>query len=214
MVDARGHGLSDAPDSGYSDSNHAADLAGLIAALELGCPALMGHSMGASTVAATAAQYPDLVSCAILEDPPWRARPPSPADISRGDDMRKNMFAQKSMTSQELRDWCLEKRPAWDTIELDAWVATKQQFSLHVAEYLGRPCNWKNTVDGVRCSALLVSGDTSAGAIVDQKTSREACSRNSLFEAVTIDGAGHNIRRERFEQYMKAVKEFLDRHKT
>ena len=52
MADARGHGLSDAPESGYSAEDHAADLAGLIQALHLDKPALMGHSMGAATVAA------------------------------------------------------------------------------------------------------------------------------------------------------------------
>ncbi len=47
---------------------------------------------------------------------------------------------------------------------------------------------------------------------MDETTSREVCSRSSLFEAATIDGAGHNIRRERFEQYMGTVSEFLARH--
>ncbi|MCP4687120.1 MAG: alpha/beta hydrolase, partial [Desulfobacterales bacterium] len=53
MYDARGHGLSDAPEAGYSAEDHAADLAGLIQALELKDPrpVLMGHSMGASTAA-------------------------------------------------------------------------------------------------------------------------------------------------------------------
>ena len=69
MPDARGHGLSEAPEGEYTARVHAADLAGLIRALGLGKPALMGHSMGGSTVANTAAFYPDLVACAVLEDP-------------------------------------------------------------------------------------------------------------------------------------------------
>ena len=35
MVDARGHGLSDAPESGYASEDHAADIAGVIQALGL-----------------------------------------------------------------------------------------------------------------------------------------------------------------------------------
>jgi pimeloyl-ACP methyl ester carboxylesterase len=73
MADARGHGLSDAPEGGYTSQEHAADLAGLIEALGLDRPTLMGHSMGASTVAATAVCYPELAACAVLEDPPWFA---------------------------------------------------------------------------------------------------------------------------------------------
>lgn len=36
MVDARGHGLSDKPEDGYTADDYAADFAGLIEALELG----------------------------------------------------------------------------------------------------------------------------------------------------------------------------------
>src|ERR671936_61945 len=49
MPDARGHGRSDAPPSGYSSADHAQDLAGLIRALGLATPAVGGHSMGAAT---------------------------------------------------------------------------------------------------------------------------------------------------------------------
>jgi N-formylmaleamate deformylase len=72
MPDARGHGLSDAPETGYDTVDQVADLVGFIRALELERAGLMGHSMGANTVAFTAATHPDLVSYAILEDPPWR----------------------------------------------------------------------------------------------------------------------------------------------
>src|SRR4051794_8028698 len=49
MIDARGHGQSDAPAEGYGSAEHAADVAGVIAALGLRRPALLGHSMGAAT---------------------------------------------------------------------------------------------------------------------------------------------------------------------
>src|SRR5262245_21756317 len=67
MPDSRGHGLSDVPETGYSVEDRAADLAGLIQALDLDKPALLGHSMGAETSAAVAAYYPGLISRALLE---------------------------------------------------------------------------------------------------------------------------------------------------
>ena len=73
LPDARGHGLSDQPPTGYAPQDHAADVAGLIRGLGLERPILIGHSMGAGVAATVAAHYPDLVAGAILEDPPWRA---------------------------------------------------------------------------------------------------------------------------------------------
>ena len=78
MYDARGHGLSDAPETGYSTDDHVEDLAGLIRALELDKPILMGHSMGARTVGWTVAKYPDIARAAILEDPGLHRRTQQP----------------------------------------------------------------------------------------------------------------------------------------
>src|ERR1051325_10647420 len=52
MVDARGHGHSDAPGQGYGPLNHAADLHGVITELGLQRPAVLGHSMGGATALA------------------------------------------------------------------------------------------------------------------------------------------------------------------
>lgn len=69
MYDARGHGKSDAPDTGYDMDSRVADLAGLIHSLGLVDPILFGHSMGGSTVAWTAANHPALPQAVILEEP-------------------------------------------------------------------------------------------------------------------------------------------------
>jgi pimeloyl-ACP methyl ester carboxylesterase len=67
--DARGHGLSDAPESGYGPDDRAADLVGLLDALEVENPVLFGHSMGGDTVLATAAAHPDLPRAVVAVDP-------------------------------------------------------------------------------------------------------------------------------------------------
>ncbi len=61
MYDARGHGLSEAPPS-MEMEDFAADLAGLVQALHLDHPYLMGESMGALTVALAAGGHPRLAS--------------------------------------------------------------------------------------------------------------------------------------------------------
>jgi pimeloyl-ACP methyl ester carboxylesterase len=62
--DARHHGLSDSPNDG--SIGDAADLVALVEALGLVRPALIGHSMGAGTVAQAAGERPELFRCAIL----------------------------------------------------------------------------------------------------------------------------------------------------
>lgn len=211
MVDARGHGLSDAPETGYLSSDHAADVAGLIEALDLKGTAIMGHSMGAATAAAVASGYPDLVSCAVLEDPPWRSGPLELTDPARREARRKELTAHKSRTPAEIKEWCRKEHPAWHETELDTWVVAKQQFNLRAMNVLNANWDWKTTVDSIRCPTLVIAADTSKGALVDEKAAREFTARNRGIEVVRINGAGHNIRREAYEQYMAAVQKFLSR---
>ena len=67
--DLRGHGHSDAPPSGYTSADMAADLAGLREALGIGPAYLVGHSFGAVVATHTAALYPDAVRGLVLSDP-------------------------------------------------------------------------------------------------------------------------------------------------
>ena len=69
MYDARGHGRSDAPETGYGVDDRVADLVGVVEAFDLTNPVLLGHSMGGSTVACAAATRPDLPRAVVLEDP-------------------------------------------------------------------------------------------------------------------------------------------------
>lgn len=68
MVDARGHGQSDAPEACYTLPQMAADLRGVIAGLGLRQPAVIGHSMGGGITLALAGLYPDVPGAIILED--------------------------------------------------------------------------------------------------------------------------------------------------
>lgn len=67
--DARGHGRSDAPETGYGMDDRVADLIGVLDALGVDEAVLVGHSMGGSTVASTAAGHPDRVRGVVMIDP-------------------------------------------------------------------------------------------------------------------------------------------------
>ena len=60
-IDQRGHGRSDAPESGYDLETAVADLRGLIETLELERPVLVGQSWGATVVLELAWQHPESI---------------------------------------------------------------------------------------------------------------------------------------------------------
>jgi pimeloyl-ACP methyl ester carboxylesterase len=222
MPDARGHGLSDAPETRYSSEDHAADLSGLIEALDLGQPALMGHSMGASTVAATLVGHPERLTCAILEDPPWFDEN-SPWNRQRADMTEEereaatrkrleDMVAMKSKPREEIMALGREQSPTWDEIEFGPWADSKKQLSPNVLggrSFTRKP--WQDIVSKISCPTLLITADPDK-AIVTPEIAQQAVAMNASIRWVRIEGAGHNIRREQFEAFVQAVTEFLSEH--
>ncbi len=215
MPDARGHGFSDAPDAGYSSEDHAADLADLVRALGLEepAPALLGHSMGAATVAATAAHYPDLVRCAILEDPPWMAGHlgGSPEErAARVEAWRADVLERKAQTREELIAFCHAQNPAWAEVECAPWADSKLQLNLRALQAVGEHLTrWQDVVRKIACPILLITADPGMGAIVTPEVAQEAAGLWRSGRVVHISGAGHNIRREQYGKYLEAVTAFL-----
>ncbi len=211
MVDARGHGLSDAPAEGYGPDDHAADVCGLIAALDLGKPVLIGHSMGASTAAHTAARYPERVGAVVLEDPPWFAEPPIPSDPKAAlAEWQAGIAANKARSVDELIALCREQSPTWDEVEWLPWAESKRQVDPRVVGFAGGWARrWQDVARLITCPALLLTADPERGAIVRPEVAREAAGLMRDCRVVHIPGAGHNIRREQFEQFLAAVRGFL-----
>jgi pimeloyl-ACP methyl ester carboxylesterase len=69
LYDLRGHGMSERPTTGYRIADFVADLAALIARLELRPPVqLVGNSFGGTLALAVAAAHPELVRAITLID--------------------------------------------------------------------------------------------------------------------------------------------------
>lgn len=211
MVDARGHGLSDKPEGGYSADQHAADLAGLIEQLGLERPRLMGHSMGGGTITALAARYPSLPGRIVLEDPPWRTGRGTPEERSAAaDEWRTNLLARQALSVDELVAEGRAVNPAWDEAEFGPWSAAKMQVSPNVVKYITETTTpWSELVPKIACPTLLVTADTALGAIVSPETAQQVQQMNDRIQVAHIPNAGHNVRREQFEEFMRVVQAFL-----
>lgn len=99
-LDARGSGNSDAPTSGYSTVDLAADVAGVIESLGLARYVLVGHSMGGKTAQLLASQRPaGLRGVALIA-----SSPPSPMVIDEA--QRAQMKA--AYADRDSIDWVLD----------------------------------------------------------------------------------------------------------
>ncbi len=201
--DARYHGLSDAPAGGTIAGGE--DLIAVCEALSLHRPAIMGHSMGGRTVARAAGIRPDLFRCAVLEDPPWRDPDPQPPPPFNQPDL-------PSMPVAEIIAYGRERNPMWHEDEFPAWAEAKRQFRPPPGGFAST-ADWREMAAAVAVPTLLAcGGNAERFRIVNSWTAKQAQELNPRIEVVKFEGAGHNVRREAFEGFVAAVREFLGRH--
>ncbi len=212
MPDARGHGQSDGISTGFSLTLLAEDVVTIIKALELQKPFLWGHSMGAITAALVAAEYPALIHAVVLEDPPLFAVPPDepllPTPLPSPDpDFRAMSVAERLATAKAMN-------PTWHPDELPPWAESKAQVDPTVIHHRSeiRQYPWREALQRIECPTLLLTGTPQAGAIVTPEVGAEALALLKAGQGVEIEGAGHNIRRDRYEQTMDTVRTFLRMH--
>jgi pimeloyl-ACP methyl ester carboxylesterase len=216
MLDARGHGLSDKPDSGYSPQTQADDVAAAARALGLEKPALLGHSMGAVVATLTAAQYPDLLSCVLLEDPPWLPSPDATTlrlMAEMGEMWQEELSVTQTQTIEQIIRDGRAANPGRDESEWQPWAESKKQMSLSTFEQMGSISDrWQEAVAAITCPILLLTADPRAGAFASREVATLASQLWRQGEVAHCNGAGHSIRRERFDCYLEAVAGFLDKH--
>jgi len=201
--DARHHGFSDAPEAGPLGGG-GPDLIALVQALGLQKPAIIGHSMGAGAVASAAAARPELFRCAILEDPGWRdltpgtAIPPVPATD------------WQAMTLDEVIAAGKRQNPGWHEDEFPAWARSKLQYRPPRNTVPRLATDWRETAARITIPTLLVcGGNKERGRIVTAHTAEQAKKVCPSLEVVRFEQAGHNVRREAYDEFVAAVTAFL-----
>jgi pimeloyl-ACP methyl ester carboxylesterase len=212
MVDARGHGLSDAPERGYDPLEQAADLAGVMTGLKLSHPIVLGHSMGAMTTLTLAGRYPDLPVAIVLEDPPawWSAdhEPPFTAEWIAG--MRAWIGDLQRQPRETIIAAQRAAAPDWPEVDVAPWADSKLRFSLKFFDHLGPlDIDWRGLIDGIRCPALLITGDPERGALVTPEEAHGLQAWLPQLRTVQIPGAGHSIHRDQSAAFQHAVRHFV-----
>jgi pimeloyl-ACP methyl ester carboxylesterase len=212
MVDARGHGKSARADVPYSSDDQADDLAGVIRALGLERPPVLGHSMGATTTALMAARHPDLPRCVLLEDPPWFLGVPPGADEPVENPWFTWLRTVHTLSYDDLYEGCKTDNPDWDEAEYGPWAESKQQFDVQVLDFVHNTMvhDWRRVVPQITCPLLLITGDAvKHGAIVTPEVAEAIREQARNGQVARIPNAGHSIHRDQFEPYMTVVRAFL-----
>lgn len=215
MVDARGHGKSEAPEEGYTLTVMAGEVAALIKELKLDKPIILGHSMGAITTLTLAGLYPDIARAIVLEDPPpfWMIKVTDKSESPNPNPLAQWIGANKRKTKEELLSEVRTGNPGWDESEIEPWINAKHRYSPKIVRMVSMDdlpaMDFENLVKKISCPTLMLTADSLKGAIVSEKDAAALKQWISQLEVVHIDGAGHNIRRDQFGKYMQAVQAFL-----
>lgn len=221
MYDARGHGKSDRAQGRFGEAERVGDLVGLIEALRLDQPVLIGHSMGAATIAQAAAQYPGLARGIILEDPAWFE--PAPDETP---DQAPQRQAQRRASIADWRAWVQAIQsgtvdfglaqihahsPHWSDLDKGLSLAARRQVELALFDaYPLERSPWRSVVSQIQCPILLLLGDDqSRNAIVTVEQAEQAARLWRRGRWAQIRGAGHSIRYDQFERFIEVVQAFL-----
>ena len=206
MPDARGHGNSSAPDHGYRYDDLAADVMGLIDALGLVTPVLLGHSMGGMTAAVVAGRNPKLLRGLVLADPAFltaeRQREVCESDVAE---------QHRRILSRPRQDFLVEMqgrrgRRSHEIIEL--FVQARFQTSIRAFKVLTPPNpDYMQLITTLDVPSLLVVGDV--GSVVTIEIAEQLAGLNQHLQVVQIEKAGHGIPFDQPERFSVIVQTFL-----
>lgn len=212
MVDARGHGQSDAPEQGYTMADMAGDLRGVIAELGLCRPTVVGHSMGGGTALALAGLYPDVPGAILLEDaaPLGLAAFGRPHDPNRHTRIMERILKNQRLPREQLIAEQRAGTPMWSEVALGLWADAQLRLSPKVTAFDPTVAvDWPVVLRRITCPALLIAADPDRGGMISAEGAAAFRSFVPQLRVITFAGTGHCVRYEQFDRYMDVVRGYL-----
>lgn len=205
MPDARGHGNSSVPDFGYRYEDHANDVAGLINALKLQTPILLGHSMGGMTAAVVASRKPNLLSGLVLADPTFLS--PKVQREVRDSDVAEQHRQILNMSLDEVIADARNRHPNRLGETLEMFARARLQTSMAAFDVLTPPNpDYKKLVSAIDVPSLIVFGDK---GVVSSVVVKELQHLNPRLQAEQIREAGHSVNLDQPERFAAVVESFI-----
>jgi len=205
MPDARGHGNSSVPDFGYRYEDHANDVVGLIKALRLPTPILLGHSMGGMTAAVVASRKPNLLRGLILTDPTFLS--PKVQREVRDSGVADQHRRKLNMSLDEMVADGRNRHPNRSEKTIELFAQARLQTSMAAFDVLTPPNpDYKMLVSAIDVPSLIVFGDR---GLVSSVVAEELQRLNPRLQAEQIREAGHSIHLDQPERFAAVVKSFI-----
>ena len=218
-LDARGHGDSQwAPDGDYSLDAHLRDLDGLVDVLGLEQFILVGHSMGGRNGYAFASLRPEKVKALVIVDTGPEFRPQGEARIRMFRELPDEMDSYQEFATrvQEYtgrpRDqvlgalkYIIRRRP-------DGKWTWKYDKLLRTPGY--RPHSWPpeklwESLQKIRCPTLIIRGGESD--IFAPELMEKMLQVIPVSSSAVVPGAGHLVAGDNPVDFLKALRDLLDR---
>ena len=129
--------------------------------------------------------------------------------------MQERLAWYKTRPIEEITATTRRDNPLWSDEEFPAHSESKLQVASQVIPLVRPPAKpWWEIVPGLRSPTLVLTGDTERGAIITEGMAEKIHSLNPRVEVVRLAGAGHSVRRDQFDAFVREVKRFLSEDTT
>jgi pimeloyl-ACP methyl ester carboxylesterase len=228
-VDLRGHGRSGHAPGTYVIDRYGEDVVAVLRLLDR--PAvLVGHSLGGVTAWWVAQHEPQLVTAALLEDPPLYMGEPDEHEKNLAIPVFRSVSERAAVWQREgatIDDVAAALAPAalgpertmGDVMEPDALRARAEAYLLMDRGVLDQAADRStlaptDTTAPISVSTLLLAADDGMGSAFPARHEERLARTHPDVEVIRVPGAGHGIHDERASRgdYVGHLAAFLDRY--
>jgi pimeloyl-ACP methyl ester carboxylesterase len=203
--DARGHGRSDAPETGYDIERRVADLVGIVNGLNLTDPTIVGHSMGAATAAWAAAHHTDLPRGLVIEEPSRFHEGPE-ISMKKAQEITRERLRESQALSIEERIEEHYDDGNHDPEHIRRLATSVDECSPHIAGIAQEHSPVKQAFDEIVCPTLVLRRDVD---VADRVKDQNAADRLANGRLVHIPNAEHYVFRNEYDAAYAELRAFL-----
>jgi pimeloyl-ACP methyl ester carboxylesterase len=192
-------------DVGYLYNDHADDVIGLINALKLPAPILLGHSMGGMTAAVVASRKPNILRGVILADPSFLS-PQVQQEVYNSDVAEQHRKMLDLSLDAVIAD-AQNRHPKRSNEINELFARARLQTSIAAFDVLMPPNpDYKMLVSEIDAPCLIVYGDN---CIITPDVAEELQRLNSKLQAKQIPYAGHTVHLDQQKHFLEIVNSFI-----